>query len=91
MKFGISQVIHPLSTEKLIAERNVYVLSLVKSKVEQVSESVKIERDMQAEEVCLKAIRTLKNGDSMYTAIEFFTDEAGITRMNVCHMQEVQK
>ena len=90
MKFGIYEVIHPLSTEKVLAERKLYVAGKIKDNVEKVSQSVKIEDDKQPVSECLKAIKELREGNSDYAAVEFFTDKTGITRMNICHMRTVK-
>lgn len=90
MKFGITEVIHPLSTEKVMAEKRLYIAGNIKNKVEKISDSIKIEDKQQPLAVCIKAIKQLEAGNSHYTAVEFFTDEHGISRMNVCHMMEIE-
>lgn len=90
MKFGIHEVIHPYSTEKIMAERRLYMFGEVKNRVEKISDSIRIDDEQQPLAECIKAIKQLQAGNSEYTAIEFFTDEHGIVRMNVCHMQQVE-
>ncbi len=89
MKFGISEVVRPYSTEKIMAEKMLYMFGEVKNKVEKVSDSIKIEQSQQPLAECIKAIKQLEAGNSDYTAIEFFTDKQGIIRMNVCYMRVV--
>ncbi len=91
MKFGVHEVIHPLSTEKVASEKKVYVMGNVKSNVSKISQSYKVVTEMDPETITLKAIKEIKQGGSDYACIEIFTDVQGICRMNVCHMQEMKK
>lgn len=89
MKFGVHEVIRPLSLDRIVSDRKLYIAGEVKGHVEKVAHSVKVEDDQQPLRECIAAIKELQAGHSDYTAIEFFTDGNGIRHMNVCHMQNV--
>ena len=88
-RFGIDEVIRPYSTEKIMSEKTLFMFGQAKNRVQKVSDSIKIEDPSQPLAECIKAIKHLQAGNSEYTAIEFFTDKSGISRLNVCHMAQV--
>jgi hypothetical protein len=89
MKFGLWEIIRPLSAERIYSERMQYIFGEPKNKVEKVSESTHIEKFDDVLVLTAKAAKNAHTGGSDYTAIEFFTDARGITRINVCHMKVV--
>lgn len=92
--FGIEEVIRPISLNKIVAEKNQYLFSDIKSRVQKVADSVVVDgEEQEAIKACLQAIKYLQANNSDYSCIEFYTDKKGsirgIVRMNVCHMQKV--
>lgn len=87
VKFGYSEVIHPLSTEKIIAQKVTYRAGEPFNTVEKVSDSHKVINKQGALDYILKAMEQADRGDTDYVCIELFT-ERGISRVNICHMRQ---
>jgi hypothetical protein len=89
MRFGVQEVIRPISLNKIVSERDLYIAGSVKDHVVKQAESTHTDgNEQEAVRVCLQALKHIQAGKSTYTVIELFTDpkQKGVARMNVCHM-----
>ena len=90
MKFGVHEIIRPLSLDKIVSDRKLWVAGAVKGHVEKVANSVRPENEQDMVKECLQAIKQIKAGNTDYCAIEFFPSKDGTVRMNICYMQTVE-
>jgi len=90
MRFGREILIHPYTTEKLLAETITYRFGEVKSNVQQVSELKHINGEQDALAECIQTIKTLQAKGADYAAIELFTEPktGKLYRVNVSYAQE---
>lgn len=88
MKFGYSEVIQTPDFTTAQAVKNAYRHETLKSSVAKEAESHKVSTEAEALAHAIKAVKDLSTGSSEYACIELFTDNDGLTRINICHMKE---
>lgn len=93
-RFGISEVIRPLSMTKIVAEKDEYLFGNAGVKVQKESESTKPDDEPMTLQVAIQAIKDMYAGRSDYTCIELFTDpkgyKKGVSHVSVCSMKRLK-
>ncbi len=93
-RFGIEEIIRPLSLTRVVSEKDAYLFGDLKSKVEKIADSYKPEDEQAALAEIITALKHVYAGNSDYSCVELYTDKSGskrgVTHINICHMRRVK-
>jgi hypothetical protein len=90
MIFGTSEVIRPINPDLIEAVKKIWRFGEVKTEISKIASSHVVKSKEEALGHVVPALKHLESGNSHYTYIEVFTDEQGISRMVVCHMERTK-